>query len=161
MATSREVELYVDGLNDVLRALSKLPKEAGQELREASMNIAAQDMAPAWANAALYYAGPWGPKIADSIRVKRDRVPALSIGYARRVFRGGASSIVARYPSDKGQTGRSGPVKRDADGNVTGGVPAAFGDGTNWISQRRNYQPAAMRKWGDAVDRVVRKWAVL
>lgn len=148
--TAREVELYVEGLNDILRALSKLPKEAANELRDASTRIADQDMAPAWRNAALYYAGPWGDRIAQSVRVKRDRVPAVSIGYAKKAFSGGASSIMVRYPADKGRQGKSG---KD--------VPAAFGDGNDWIAKRQNYQQAALQKWANAVDRVVLKWGAM
>lgn len=158
---SREFDLYVEGLNDVLRGLSKLPKVAGDELREASGKIATNDMLPSWQNAALYYAGPWGPRIAESIRVKRDRIPSLSIGYSRRAFSGGASSIMVRYPADKGQQGKSGPVKRNEAGRITGGVPDAFGDGTSWISRRRSYAEPAMRKWSAAVDDVIAKWSTL
>jgi hypothetical protein len=150
MAQARNVELYVEGLNDVLRAISRLPKEAQNELRGASAEIARSDMAPAWRNAALYYAGPWGSRIADSVRVKRDRVPAVSIGYAKRVFSGGASSIMVRFPADKGRQGKSGNR-----------VPEAFGEGSDWISRVRGYQPEAMRKWGRAVDDIVRKWSAL
>lgn len=147
MAASKTVEVYVDGLNDVLRALSSLPKDAANELRDASKDIAESDMAPAWRNAAMYYAGPWGSKIAGSVRVKRDRVPAVNIGYARAVYSGGASTIMARYPSNKGRQGKSGAR-----------VPAAFGMGTDWISKVRAYQPEAMRKWARAVDSIVEKW---
>ena len=150
MAQTRNVELYVEGLNEILRGLSKMPKEAQNELRDASANIASADMAPAWQNAALYYAGPWGSRIAASVRVKRDRVPAVSIGYSKAVFTGGASSIMVRYPANKGRQGKSGDK-----------VPPAFGDGTNWIDKVRGYQPEAMRKWGRAVDDVVAKWSTL
>lgn len=150
MAQTREIDLYVEGLNEVLRAISRLSKEANQELKAASMAIAESDMAPAWRNAALYYAGPWGAKIAASVRVKKDRVPAVSIGYAKRVFSGGASSIQVRYPADKGSQGKSGRT-----------MPPAFGTGTDWISQRKSYGEAAIRKWGQAVDRVIAKWAVM
>lgn len=148
---TRDVELYVEGLNDVLRAIGRLPKEANTELRKASVAIAAQDMAPAWKRVAINYAGPWGERIAASVRVKRDRVPAVAIGYTKRVFSGGASSIQVRYPSDKGNTGRGGKH-----------VPAAFGTGANWIETvRGTYQADAIRKWGQAVDDVVRKWGAL
>jgi hypothetical protein len=64
MAPSKQFDAYVDGLNDVLRAFKALPKEASAELRKASQDIADRHMAPAWRNAALDYAGPWGEKIA-------------------------------------------------------------------------------------------------
>jgi hypothetical protein len=139
------VEAYVDGLNDVLRAFKALPKEASNELRQSSNKIAADYMVPAWQNAALYYAGPWGQVIADSVKVKRDRVPAVSIGGNRKAFSGGATPTMVRYPSDTGQARESfAPFEQ-----------------TNWISNVRAYQPAALREWGQAVDRIVRKWGTM
>jgi hypothetical protein len=136
------VEAYVDGLNDVLRAFKALPKEASAELRKSSMEIADRHMAPAWRNAALYYAGPWGPAIADSVRVKRDRVPAVNIGGNRKVFSGGATPTMVRFPSDTGEArGSFAPFEK-----------------TNWISNVRGYHGDALREWGAAVDRIVDKW---
>ena len=136
------VEAYVDGLNDVLRAFKALPKEASAELRKSSMEIADRHMAPAWRNAALYYAGPWGKVIADSVKVKRDRVPAVQIGGNRKVLSGGGTATMVRWPSDTGQ----------------GRESFAPFEQTNWISNVRGYQPDALREWGEAVDRIVNKW---
>ena len=139
------VEAYVDGLNDVLRAFKALPKEASAELRKSSMEIADRHMAPAWKNAALYYAGPWGQVIADSVKVKRDRVPAVQIGGNKKVLSGGGTATMVRWPSDTGQRRESfAPFEQ-----------------TNWISNVRGYQPAALREWGQAVDRIVRKWGTM
>lgn len=145
MATTSHVELYVDGLNDVLRAFKNLPKEASDELRKSANTIAAQHMVPAWRNAALYGAGPWGAVIADSVKVKRDRVPSVSIGGNRKRFSGGATATMVRYPSDSGE--RRGSF-------------APF-ENTNWMSQVKSYQPAAIREWAQAVDRIVAKWGAL
>lgn len=142
---ARQVETYVEGLNEVLRALNKLPKEAAKELRDASQTIANNEMAPAWRNAALYGAGPWGEEIARSVKAGRDRLPKVTIGGNRRVFSGGASATMVRYPSNSGQAGNSfAPFKQ-----------------TKWIERVRAYQPAALKLWGEAVDDVVAKWARL
>lgn len=146
MASAKMFDTYVDGLNDVLRAFRKLPKEASAELRGASQSIAERHMVPAWRDAAMNYAGPWGDKIADSVRAKRDRVPAVQIGGSRKVFSGGASATMVRYPSDAGQ--------------VRPSIPPAF-TGTGWIGRTRAYQPAALREWSEAVDRVLAKWPVM
>ena len=145
MASPRMFDAYVDGLNDVLRAFRALPKEASNELRDASMTIAASHMVPAWRNAALYGAGPWGQRIADSIKVRRDRVPAVQIGGNRKVFSGGATATMVRYPSHSGQARQS---------------FAPF-EATDWMDNVRAYQPAAIREWTQAVDRVLAKWAVM
>jgi len=145
MASTKYVEAYVDGLNDVLRAFRVLPKEASNELRQASSSIAQRHMVPAWQNAALYGAGPWGERIANSVKVRRDRVPAVQIGGNRKVFSGGATATMVRYPSHSGQARQS---------------FAPF-EATNWMEQVRAYQPAALREWGEAVDRIVARWPVM
>ena len=142
-------DTYVDGLDDILRAFRNLPKEASAELRQASQVVADKHMAPAWREAAINYAGPWGQVIADSVKVKKDRVPAVNIGGQRKKFSGGASPTMVRYLTDKGDRGRAGSQKR---------APEAFGQGTDWISQVRQYQGGAMEEWAKAVDQIVLKW---
>lgn len=144
MATTKIVDAYVDGLNEVLRALGKLPKEFQAELRTASQDIADRYMVPAWREAALG-AGPWGEKIAASVKAKRDRIPSVSIGGNRKAFSGGASATMVRYPSDSGQRRESW---------------APF-EPTHWIAAAKTYGEPAMREWTDAVDRVVAKWEVM
>lgn len=151
MAT-KTFETYVDGLDDILRAFRNLPKEASAELRQASQVVADKHMAPAWREAAINYAGPWGQKIAESVKVKKDRVPAVNIGGQRKKFSNGASPTMVRYLTDKGDRGRAGSQKR---------APEAFGQGTDWISQVRQYQGGAMEEWSKAVDRIVIKWRYL
>jgi hypothetical protein len=137
-------DTYVDGLNDVLRAFKKLPKEASQELRKASMNVAERHMAPAWRDAA-FFAGPWYKVLADSVKVRRDRVPAVTIGNMKKTLSGGGTPTMVRYPSSSGEGGKSwAPFEQ-----------------TDWIKATRNYKPAAIREWGAAVDAIVRKWDTL
>lgn len=142
-------ETYVDGLDDILKAFRKLPKEASAELRQASQVVADKHMAPAWREAAINYAGPWGQRIADSVKVKKDRVPAVNIGGQRKKFSGGASPTMVRYLTDKGDRGRAGAQKR---------APEAFRQGTDWTSQVRQYQGGALQEWAKAVDQIVLKW---
>lgn len=141
---AKQFDAYVEGLNEVLRAFRNLPKEASNELRTASQDIASRHMAPAWRDAAQG-AGPWADAIADSVKVRRDRVPAVAIGGNRKVLSGGASATMVRYPSSTGR-------KRDSF--------APF-QNTNWLQDVRAYQPAALREWGQAVDRIVMKWSAL
>ena len=145
MASAKTFDTYVEGLNELLRAFRNLPKEASAELRKASQDIASRHMVPAWQEAARNGAGPWGEQIANSVRVRRDRVPAVQIGGNRKVFSGGATATMVRYPSDSGQ-------KRDSF--------APF-ERTDWIRDVRAYQGPALQEWGEAVDRIVAKWSVL
>tara|TARA_R110000868_G_scaffold131130_1_gene341070 strand:+ start:155 stop:601 length:447 start_codon:yes stop_codon:yes gene_type:complete len=145
---AKVIDLHVVGLDDLFRALKQLPKEANQELRLESVKIAERHMLPSWQTAASSFAGNWGPKIAASIRVKRDRVPTLVIGYAKKVYSGGASTVMTRYPADIGIYGRAGDKAR------------MFGEGTSWMSKRYDYRPQAFRDWSDAVEMIVTKWNV-
>lgn len=147
MATksAKQFDVYVEGLNDVLRGLRQLGPEANKELRAASKSIAQNHMVPAWQNAALYGAGPWGEQIAASVKAGSDRVPKVTIGGNRARFSGGATPTMVRYPSSSGE-GRDSfaPFER-----------------TDWITRVRAYQPAALRLWGEAVDKVVAKWGAM
>lgn len=145
------IDAQVVGLNEVLRDLRVLPKEASKELRKSSKTIAQKHMVPAWKDAALAYAGPWGPSIASSVRAGSDRVPKIMIGSTKRTLSGGASPTMVRYPSDKGNRGRAARGARNR-------MPAAFGSGTDWIGQARSYVPDALAEWGKAVDAIVKKW---
>jgi hypothetical protein len=145
MASAKSFDAYVEGLNQVLRAFRNLPKEASAELRKASAAVASQHMVPAWQESARNGAGPWGEVIANSVKVRRDRVPAVQIGGNRKAFSGGATATMVRYPSDSGQ-------KRDSF--------APF-EATNWISNVRRYQGPALQEWGQAVDRIVAKWSTI
>ena len=146
-------EARIDGLNELLRDLRKLPKEASKELRASSKTIANKHMVPAWKTAAIEGAGAWGQDIANSVRAGSDRVPKVMIGGNKKVTRGGATATMLRYPSDKGNRGRAAKGAKNR-------MPAAFGSGTDWISNARDYQPAALQEWGKAVDRVIGRWAL-
>lgn len=139
----RVSEAYIPGLNGLLRDIGKLPKAAQAELRDASQDIATRHMVPAWQRAARN-AGPWGAKIAASVRARRDRVPAVVIGGGRKVFGGGATPTMVRYPS--------------AAGRVRKSIPAAF-TRTGWMREvRPAYIGPAVAEWGDAVGRVCRSF---
>jgi hypothetical protein len=145
VATAKVFDTYIEGLNDVLRGFRNLPKEASKELRAASKSIAERHMVPAWRNAALYGAGPWGQVIADSVKAGSDRIPVVRIGGNRKVLSGGATPNMVRYPSDSGQArGSFAPFEQ-----------------TNWIERVRAYQAPALLEWGQAVDRTVAKWSRL
>jgi hypothetical protein len=147
---ARLVEIYVEGLGPLLKDQRALPKEATAELRTASVVIAERHMVPSWRNAAMR-AGGWGPKLAASIRAKKDRTPALQVGYQKKVYSGKASTNMVRYPSYRG-------TKEETRDPWPGLKWAPFGKGTGWMATRRPYEQAAITEWGQAVDKIVRKW---
>lgn len=136
-------DAYIPGLNRLLRDLKQIPKDGVDELRKSSADIATRYMVPAWQNAARQ-AGPWGDQLASSIRAKRDRLPAISIGFNRKAFSGGASTGMVRFPSSAGRVRQT--------------IPAAFTE-TGWLQAAKPaYIGPAMTEWGKAVDRVVDAW---
>ena len=162
MPQAAEIRIY--GLDKLMRDLRKLPAEAQDELRAASREIAGGPMYEAWRDAALR-AGPWGPQIADSIKVKKsDRIPSINIGSAKKAFSGGASPSNVRFPSSEGNQGRGGRgtyrgTKKLANRQRRGhGFPAAFGSGTGWIQGMKRYKPEALKEWLKAVDRIKSKF---
>ncbi len=82
------------------------------------------------------------------VRSRNDRVPSVKIGYQKKVLSGGASTNMLRYPTDTGTGG---------SWALTGVSPFQK---TNWIGKAKTYTKPAMTEWGQAVDRVVRKWNV-
>lgn len=147
---ANQVELRIDGLGALLKDLRALPKEATTELRRASVDIANRHMVPSWKAAAMT-AGRWGPKLADSIRARSDRLPALKVGKDRKAYSGGASSNMVRYPASMG-------TREETREPWPGLKWAPFGDGSGWMSNRRPYQAQALHEWGQAVDLIVTKW---
>jgi len=138
---AKQADLRIEGLGAVLKDLKKLPKEASAELRRASVDIATRHMLPSWKAAALT-AGAWGPKLAASIRVRSDRLPALLIGKDRRSYSGGASTNMVRYPAFLGTVRKWPP----------------FGDGTGWMDNRTPYARQAFHEWEQAAEIIATKW---
>ena len=114
MATTGQIQIV--GLNNLLRDLRKLDKEAQDELRTASKEIATRLMVPAYQDAADQ-AGPWGAEIAPisaeiapSSGVRgawasptpispRAMAAAARLCLAARVTRAGGGLGMARCPS--------------------------------------------------------------
>lgn len=132
----------VEGINRLLRAFNKFGKEANAELKAEAQQVADRIMVPAYKSRAR--AVPtWGEFLSQDIRSKKDRLPAVNIGYKTPRLRGGANPLMLRYPTYSGQQRAS---------------TAPFQQ-TMWIKKAgRDYKPQAMEAYADAVERVVRKW---
>lgn len=131
----------VEGINRLLRALNKFGKEANAELKAEAQQVADRIMVPAYKRQAERIP-TWGSFLAADIRSKKDRIPAVNIGYKTPRLRGGANPLMLRYPTYSGQQRAS---------------TAPFQQ-TMWIKKASGYKKDAMEAYGDAVERVVRKW---
>jgi hypothetical protein len=77
------VTLTITGLRQTLAAFRDLPKEAATQLRDASARIA--DHVAAAAKAAGSASSPRSRLVAQTVRVVRDRVPAVQVGGTKQV----------------------------------------------------------------------------
>jgi hypothetical protein len=138
---AKQIDVQVTGLNAVLRGIRDFPPEAQAALRDESQNIADTIMAPAYRSAAMNVPY-WGAILAAGIKAKRDRIPAVNIGYRKPKTAGGADPIMLRYPTVSGNS-------RESKAPFTA---------TNWIDSAKGYKSKAMDAWGAALTRVVVQW---
>lgn len=100
--------LQVDGLVETLRAFqgleADLRKEANAELRRAGREAGA-GLALELRAEASRCGVPVAPRVAQSIRVKSDRLPTVTIGGTRRVGARGAPAAVLAWGSEHGPAG--------------------------------------------------------
>lgn len=80
------VNVKIDGLRETLRAFRDLPKEASAELRDEAGKIAG-DMA-GWISSAARADSRQSALVADTVKVRRDRVPVVELGGTTRVGTG-------------------------------------------------------------------------
>jgi hypothetical protein len=93
--------LEIDGLQETIKAVQGLEREyerpaANKELRAAAKECATP-LAADLVRAALASGVPVAPRVAQSIRVKSDRLPVIQIGGAKKVGtgkRGAAAALV-------------------------------------------------------------------
>lgn len=96
--TGSVFQIDPDSYYALLRAMQKLPKEASDELRRASREIADEIVTPAIESAMRSHIGNYAPKMIQSIRTGRDRIPKVIIGYHRTPY----------FSGDRGRTGWTG-----------------------------------------------------
>jgi hypothetical protein len=98
----------LDGLAETLRAVrsveAELRPEANGLIRDAAGQCASE-LLPFLEASASSSGVPVAPRVARSIRVKRDRMPTVSIGGSTPVGRGGARAGALVWGSEKGPSG--------------------------------------------------------
>jgi hypothetical protein len=106
--TTGGLSLEVDGLMETLKAFrgleADLRAEANGELRDAA-DQCARGLTVELVSAAGSSGVPVAPRVARSIRVKRDRIPVVSIGGATRVGARGGTAGALVWGSEQGPKG--------------------------------------------------------
>lgn len=80
------LDVRVDGAQQTLAAFRALPKEASDELRTAATDLST--LLAGRIAAAGQSEGRQAAKLAQTVKPKRDRVPALTVGGTKKLFRG-------------------------------------------------------------------------
>lgn len=143
-----KIGVPVDGLRPMLDRIRALPKTAQNEVREAAQAIA--DDEAQRLRAAGSRAGGLAARVAPTIKSRRDRIPAIVGGGAKRV-------------GDDGQ-GRSGDLFFGAEFGGQGRrttqqfKPHRGTDGYWFFNQLRDDQDRMMQRWMQVVDAIAREW---
>lgn len=144
------VNVNIDGLRETLRAFRELPKDASAELRDEAGKIAA-DMA-GWISSAARADSRQSALVADTVKVRRDRVPVVEIGGTARVGTGTGRQKARAYQILFGANfgSRSFPQFRQWAGK---------GRDYFVFSQIEAHENEIEARYLDAADRVITRWS--
>lgn len=138
------IGVRVDGAQQTLTAFRALPKEASDELRAAALDLStllAQRVA-----AAGTAEGRQAAKLAQTVKPKRDRIPAFTVGGTKKLFRGrkdgtGMEAFRALFGSEFGGRGH--------------GFKPHTGKGSYWIwTTVEANQAHIAEEWRGAADAI-------
>lgn len=143
----------VEGLTETLKALRGVQKDlrmsANGEIRDAAARCS-EELVGYLGTAAASSGVPVAPRVARSLKVKRDRYPSVSVGGTERVGRGGAIAAKLVWGSEHG------PAT----------MPNRFGvppSGGYWIAPAvaRFKEGPAVSQFTAAIARVFRRYGLL
>lgn len=138
------ITLRVDGIRETLAALRKLPKDASDELRNASLKLS-QSLATKVQSAARAE-GRQAAALAPTVKARRDRVPSIVAGGATRIGRNRKPAFKLLFGSEFGA-------------NYLPQFKPHLGTGSYWFFQTVEREQAEIAsEWRKAADAVVREF---
>ncbi|MBB4689828.1 hypothetical protein [Amycolatopsis jiangsuensis] len=158
--TSLTVKVHIEGVREVLRAFSVLPKDAQNAIRDHSQKLA-QKLATKAVVDVSAHGGPQGPLLATTVKTVRDRVPAIQVGGTRRLGRHRAPAYGMLFGSIFGMNGRSGWFSAAKYKSAHGHQyrPHQGQDAYAFFPLVEREAATISREWHAAVDDVVRKFS--
>lgn len=141
-----QINVEITGLRETLRAFRDLPKDASAELRDEAGKIA-QDMVE-WIQAAARSDSPQSAALADTVKIARDRVPAVTVGGASKITSSRAPAYAILFGANFGaRTFRQ--------------FRAWAGKGQDYFifSNIDQHAKEIEERWLSAADRVVTAWS--
>jgi len=157
--TTLVVKVRIDGVREILRALSVLPKDAQNAIRDHSQALARKLAVKAVVDVSVH-GGPQGPNLATTIKAVRDRVPAIQIGGTRKLGRHLAPAWGTLFGTLFGMNGRSGWFSATRYASATGRQYRPHEGGAYAFFPLVEREAATISsEWHAAVDDVVRKFS--
>lgn len=142
------VSIKVDGIRETLSAFARLPKDAQNEIRDASLELARQLAGSA--AAAGHAEGSQASLVATTVKPRRDRVPVIEAGGSKRLGRNKKPAFKLLFGSEFGSN-----YYRQF------GKPH-LGSGSYWFFDTVDREQAAITtEWSKAADNVVRRFGGL
>lgn len=146
--TGLTVNIKISGLRPTLMAISKLPKDAQDEIRDASLDLS-RELAVS-AAAAGRMEGTQAALVASTVAARRDRVPVITAGGSRRLGRRRKPAYKLLFGSEFGSN-----FYRQF------GKPH-LGAHSYWFLDTVDREQATIAsRWSEAADNVVRRFGVL
>lgn len=152
------IKLNAPGIRNTLAAFSRLPKDANNELRDASQRIA--ELLAASARTASHI-DPQAAAVGTTVRAIRDRVPVVQAGGARKVTSTGAKAYELLFGSEFGMNRKTGWYARP---RYRGHTATQFAerhrgqDGRWFFPSVERELPAALVEWQQAVDSILARF---
>lgn len=152
------LRIQAEGVREALAAFRDLPKEASAQLRDASQGIAE---ALAIAARAASHIDEQSAAVGKTVKVVRDRVPAVQAGGSTPVTSTGAAAFMLLFGSEFGADGRFGWYAHPRYGDSAGRQfkPHQGTQGRWFFPTVEAKQPEIMARWHKAVDEIVDFWA--
>lgn len=141
------VNISVSGIRGTLAAVSKLPKDAQNELRDASLDLA-RELARS-AMSAGRAEGTQAALVAATVKARRDRVPVIEAGGAKRLGRNRKPAWKLLFGSEFG-----------SNYYQQFGKPH-LGSGSYWFFDTVDReQGTIIARWSEAADRVIERFGM-
>ncbi|MEV6646054.1 hypothetical protein [Amycolatopsis sp. NPDC051371] len=158
--TTLTVTVHIEGVREILRAFTVLPKDAQNAIRDHSQALARKLAVKAVVDVSAH-GGPQGPNLATTVKAVRDRVPAIQVGGTRRLGRHRAPAYGMLFGSLFGMTRRSGWYASPRYGTSSGRQyrPHQGRDAYAFFPLVEREAATISREWHAAVDDVVRKFS--
>lgn len=154
-STALTLTFNVDGLREVLRALSRLGKEANGKLRDRAMVIArslATDIQTAGRGE-----GAQAALVAATVKPKRDRVPVITAGGTSSIGNPAVPAYKLLFASEFGMNRRSGWYAKPRYAGSTGmQYQPHIGRDSYWIFRTvDDQQEHVLTEWAKAADDII------